>query len=219
MKKLIPIILTILCVISVVGNICLFQGTKSMKKTLTSEQASLNTTLVEKESAISEANKKGAELDASVTDLQAQLNELQTKLDNTKVVAGFSVESIEPLTMYVISEEGAPARKGASDDYITDETLLYGQEVTVTGRTANDWYRIQWGDGVVYASSQFFGEKDPLAGNKASKSETEKAAQAFEDAMDKAFGDDPGTPMTNAGDVTDPNKTGGMKYFGGTEPW
>ena len=212
MKKLIPIILTIFLVLSVVGNVYLFVEWQSAKKTLLSEQNAINTTLTEKDSILSEANKKVTELETTISDLQNQIGELETKLDTTTTIGGFIVEIIEPKTMYVISEEGAPVRRGASDDYITDETLLYGQEVTVTGRTANDWYRIQWGDGVVYASSQFFGEKDPLAGNKASKSETEKAAQAFDDAMDKAFGNDPGTPMTWSGDVTDPNKTEGMKY-------
>ena len=219
MKKLIPIILTILCVISVVGNICLFQGTKSMKKTLTSEQASLNTTLVEKESAISEANKKGAELDASVTDLQAQLNELQTKLDNTKVVAGFSVESIEPLTMYVISEEGAPARKGASDDYITDETLLYGQEVTVTGKTSNGWYQVDWGDGKAYVADGLLSDTDPYAGTEYSESNNQTKELTEEQKKALEAGGWNGSTAQNCGRSDDPNSPDGIVYLGGTEPW
>ena len=61
--------------------------------------------------------------------------------------------------MYV--QTSANARSGDSTDYEVVTTFSANTELHVTGRTANDWYRVEWGDGVVYITSSLLGDKAP----------------------------------------------------------
>ena len=40
-------------------------------------------------------------------------------------------------------------------------TFSINTELHVTGRTSNDWYRVEWGDGVVYIAGSLLGDKAP----------------------------------------------------------
>ena len=61
--------------------------------------------------------------------------------------------------MYV--QTSANARSGDSTDYEVVTTFSINTELHVTGRTSNDWYRVEWGDGVVYIASNLLGDKAP----------------------------------------------------------
>lgn len=213
MKNTFTIILSILLVLSLAGNVYLFSANKTFTESLAStniKMGTLDATISEKETVIADYEKNITELETTISDLQTQITELQTKLDNTTVVEGYSIESMEPTEMYVISESGASVRRGPSDDYISDETLKYGTEVIVTGRTSNDWYRVEWEGaegGVVYISGSLLGLNKPTAptggtggnsGNQGGSSSGDSISDLLDRAGEDLFGNPggsvPGTP-------------------------
>ena len=85
--------------------------------------------------------------------------------------------------MYVISEEGAPVRRGASDDFIIDNVLYYAKEVKVTGKVNEaNWYEISLSDGTTaYVSGTLLSETKPEIStntqNQGSSNNSTKSAQ------------------------------------------
>lgn len=154
-----------------------------------------------------------------------QAEEEANKADET-LNTSEGVEIVEELDIYLYVQKSCNARTGDGTNFDKVTQLEVGAKPHITGRTANDWYRIAWGDGVVYASSQFFGEADPLASSKVDTSESDNGGsgsssdvdEAMKSAMEEAFGDDPvpsGQEMGGVGRYDDPsNKGKGFIYTG-----
>lgn len=162
--KLAIIIFSILLVLSVVGNVYLFNTNQSLNNSITESQSDidkLNKSLAEKDTVISDVNNQLSETQSMVSELKIQIDELQTRIDNTTIVREYTAEDIEPTTMYVTDKAGAPIRKGASDDYISDETIKFCEAISVTGKTSNGWYRIAWGENSFYVASSLLSKTMP----------------------------------------------------------
>lgn len=77
-------------------------------------------------------------------------------------------------TFYVIPQKGLNVRSGPSTDYASQGTLKYGQAVTVTGKTANNWYQIQYSGAVGYVRADYV-SAEPVASAEPSVSENPAA--------------------------------------------
>ena len=85
--------------------------------------------------------------------------ETEENTENTSESTG--IEIVEELDLQMYVQTSANARSGDSTDYEVVTTFSINTELHVTGRTSNDWYRVEWGDGVVYIASNLLGDKAP----------------------------------------------------------
>ena len=85
--------------------------------------------------------------------------ETEENTENTSESTG--IEIVEELDLQMYVQTSANARSGDSTDYEVVTTFSANTELHVTGRTANDWYHVEWGDGVVYIASNLLGDKAP----------------------------------------------------------
>ena len=85
--------------------------------------------------------------------------ETEENTENTSESTG--IEIVEELDLQMYVQTSANARSGDSTDYEVVTTFSINTELHVTGRTANDWYRVEWGDGVVYIAGSLLGDKAP----------------------------------------------------------
>lgn len=85
--------------------------------------------------------------------------ETEENTENTSESTG--IEIVEELDLQMYVQTSANARSGDSTDYEVVTTFSASTELHVTGRTANDWYRVEWGDGVVYIAGSLLGDKAP----------------------------------------------------------
>ena len=85
--------------------------------------------------------------------------ETEENTENTSESTG--IEIVEELDLQMYVQTSANARSGDSTDYEVVTTFSINTELHVTGRTSNDWYRVEWGDGVVYIAGSLLGDKAP----------------------------------------------------------
>ena len=85
--------------------------------------------------------------------------ETEENTENTSESTG--IEIVEELDLQMFVQTSANARSGDSTDYEVVTTFSANTELHVTGRTTNDWYRVEWGDGVVYIAGSLLGDKAP----------------------------------------------------------
>lgn len=64
-------------------------------------------------------------------------------------------------TVYAASAKGLNVRSGPSTNHSKLGTLKYGQEITVTGKTADNWYQIQYSGGIGYVLADFVSTTPP----------------------------------------------------------
>ena len=99
-------------------------------------------------------------------------------------------------TVYASSQKGLNVRSGPSTNHSRLGTLKYGQEITVTGKTADNWYQIQYSGNVGYVNADFVSDtppantqtpavQEPAAESPAPEApDTEQAPPAGESAVD-----------------------------------
>ena len=166
MKKQLPIVIvSILFVASLIGNIYLYtlncQLNESVRAGL-SDIESVQNDLTAKTSELAEANAKISEFETSMSDLTTELDNLKSEYDSLIKVEAEAFEKMDA-TMYVVEEDGAPARRGTSDDYISDVLLSFAQEVKVTGQSLETkWFQIKMSDGsIAYVSNNYLSLTKP----------------------------------------------------------
>lgn len=90
---------------------------------------------------------------------EVDTQETEENTENTSESTG--IEIVEELDLQMYVQTSANARSGDSTDYEVATTFSINTELHVTGRTSNDWYRVEWGDGVVYIAGSLLGDKAP----------------------------------------------------------
>lgn len=85
--------------------------------------------------------------------------ETEENTENTSESTG--IEIVEELDLQMYVQTSANARSGDGTNYDKVASIEKGAQLHVTGRTANDWYRVEWGDGVVYIASSLLGDTTP----------------------------------------------------------
>lgn len=164
-NKTFNVIVLILLIVSVAGNILLY----SRLKTSTTDNQNLNATISEIQASmdnlenqlsdlqqqLSDSTAKNEELQENNDSLQSELEQLQSEVEFLK--------SIEPMsvTMYALEDCDTYSKPDESSDKVT--TVEKSASLHITGRTSNDWYRVEWGNGVVYIKASLLSDKKPTA--------------------------------------------------------
>lgn len=165
MKKTLPIILIIFLVISITGNILLY---KQLKEADTEKKGLTN--------SLAEAQETLESLESEQKDLEEQLNNLETErkgLEEEQNTLESEVEflkSIKPMsvTMYALEDCDTYSKPDESSDKVS--TVEKSASLHVTGRTRNDWYRVTWGNGVVYIKASLLSNTKPTSSTNTSNS-------------------------------------------------
>ncbi len=72
------------------------------------------------------------------------------------------IEIVEELDKIMFVQTTANLRSGDSTEYEKIGTAEASSELHITGRTANDWYRVDWNNGeIVYISNKLVGDSKP----------------------------------------------------------
>ena len=174
MKKSLSIILTIILIISIAGNIVLYlqlnkmnsenQGLSSSIVEIQNSISDLENQLFDVQEQLSDSTAKNGELQENNDSLQSELEQLQSEVEFLK--------SIEPMsvTMYALEDCDTYLKPDESSDKVT--TVEKSASLHVTGRTSNDWYRVEWGNGAVYIKASSLSDTKPTSPTASSNSET-----------------------------------------------
>lgn len=157
MKKSLPIILlSILVIVSVTGNILFYSKLKSAN----TENKSLTSSLEESQEILESLESEQKDLEEQLNNLETERKGLEEERNTLESELEF-LKSIELLskTMYAI-EDGNVYIKPDESSEIKGE-IKKEDEVHVTGRTSNDWYRVEWGNGVVYIKDSLLSDTKP----------------------------------------------------------
>ena len=92
---------------------------------------------------------------------ESEIDTPETEENTENASESTGIEIVEELDLQMYVQTSANARSGDSTDYEVVTTFSASTELHVTGRTANDWYRVEWGDGVVYIAGSLLGDKAP----------------------------------------------------------
>lgn len=160
MKKPLSIILTIIIIISIVGNIVLYLQLNKVN----SNNQDLNNSIVEIQDSISDLENQLSDVQEQLSDsttkngeLQENNDSLQSELEQLQSEVEF-LKSIEPMsvTMYALEDCDTYSKPDESSDKVS--TVEKSASLHVTGRTSNDWYRVEWGNGVVYIKASLLSD-------------------------------------------------------------
>lgn len=88
---------------------------------------------------------------------ESELDTPETEEDTENTSESTGIEIVEELDLQMYVQTSANARSGDSTDYEVVTTFSVNTELHVTGRTANDWYRIEQSEGDVYISGKLLG--------------------------------------------------------------
>lgn len=165
MKKPLSIILAIILIISIVGNVTLFLQLNKVN----SENQDLNNSIVEIQNSISDLENQLSDVQEQLSDsttkneeLQENNDSLQSELEQLQSEVEF-LKSIEPMsvTMYALEDCDTYSKPDESSDKVT--TVEKSASLHVTGRTSNDWYRVEWGNGEVYIKASLLSDTKPTS--------------------------------------------------------
>ena len=166
MKKILPIIIvTLLLLLSLIGNVYFFNINRILNKSVATgifDLESVQNDLTTKTTELTKANAKNLELETSISDLTTEFDKIQADYDSLIKVEDEAFEKMDA-TMYVTEEKGCQAHKGTSEDYIGVGSLSFAQEVNVTGQSIETkWYQIKLSDGTLaYVSNNYLSLKRP----------------------------------------------------------
>ena len=85
---------------------------------------------------------------------ESELDTPETEEDTENTSESTGIEIVEELDLQMYVQTSANARSGDSTEFEVVTTFSTNTELHVTGRTANDWYRIEQSGGDVYISSK-----------------------------------------------------------------
>lgn len=126
----------------------------TVEPTAEPEEESVESSSVEESSDASESEESSAVEDSSEV------------ADNESQSTG--IEIVEELDKNMYTQNACNARVGDSTDYEKVASLGQGTSVHVTGRTANNWYRVDLNNEVVYISGSLLGDSLPVVQQQAS---------------------------------------------------
>lgn len=158
-------ILILVLIISLIGNIYLAIEINKEAKSQNEMQSKLEETegnLETLQTELSTIKEEVENLESEKNSLQEENNSLQSELDFLK-----SIELLSK-TMYA-TEDGNVYIKPDESSEIKGE-IKKEDEVQVTGRTSNDWYRVEWGNGVVYIKASLLSDTKPTSNTNTSNS-------------------------------------------------
>lgn len=159
MKKSLPIILlSILVIVSVTGNILFYSKLKSAN----TENKSLTSSLEESQEILESLESEQKDLEEQLNNLETERKGLEEERNTLESELEF-LKSIEPMsvTMYALEDCDTYSKPDESSDKVS--TVEKSASLHVTGRTSNDWYRVEWGNGVVYIKASLLSDTKPTS--------------------------------------------------------
>lgn len=158
MKKSLPIILSILVIVSVTGNILFYSKLKSAN----TENKSLTSSLEESQETLESLESEQKDLEEQLNNLETERKGLEEERNTLESELEF-LKSIEPMsvTMYALEDCDTYSKPDESSDKVT--TVEKSASLHVTGRTSNDWYRVEWGNGEVYIKASLLSDTKPTS--------------------------------------------------------
>lgn len=120
--------------------------------------APIETTTEETDTSVEESMETVAEIESVVAET---VSEEET---SSEEVATDNIEIIEELDQMMYAQKNCNARNGDGTNYDKVASIEKSAYVHVTGRTSNDWYRVEWEgveEGVVYISGSLLGLNKP----------------------------------------------------------
>lgn len=219
MKRPLSIILTIILTISIVDNITLYLQLNKVN----SNNQDLNNSIIEIQNSISDLENQLSDVQEQLSDSTTKNGELQENNDFLHSELEF-LQSIEPMsvTMYALEDCDTYSKPDESSDKIT--TVEKSASLHITGRTSNDWYRVEWGNGEVYIKASLLSDTKPTAptgssnsgatNNNNSESTNEPTNPAPSNSNNKLN-------QENVGDILDGlfGPSTGEYKFGGANGW
>lgn len=97
----------------------------------------------------------------SEDNIESEVDTPETEEDTENTSESTGIEIVEELDLQMYVQTSANARSGDGTNYDKVASIEKGAQLHVTGRTSNDWYRVEWGDGVVYIAGSLLGDKAP----------------------------------------------------------
>ena len=149
---------------------------------------------------------------------ESEIDTPETEEDTENTSESTGIEIVEELDLQMYVQTSANARSGDSTDYEVVTTFSINTELHVTGRTANDWYRIEQSEGDVYISGKLLGtekvviQQQSTGGN--NQQTNDNMQQPPAETQPSAQNPDEGS-VPNVGDVLYQDEDGGVTTFGG----
>ena len=149
---------------------------------------------------------------------ESEVDTPETEEDTENTSESTGIEIVEELDLQMYVQTSANARSGDSTDYEVVTTFSANTELHVTGRTANDWYRIEQSEGDVYISGKLLGaekaviQQQSTGGN--NQQTNDNVQQPPAETQPPAQNPDEGS-VPNVGDVLYQDEDGGVTTFGG----
>lgn len=220
MKKSLPIILlSILVIVSLTGNILFYSKLKSAN----TENKSLTGSLEESQEILESLESEQKDLEEQLNNLETERKGLEEERNTLESELEF-LKSIEPMSviMYALEDCDTYSKPDESSDKVT--TVEKSASLHVTGRTSNDWYRVEWGNGVVYIKASLLSDTKPTSptGNSNSGTTNNNNSESTNEPTNPAPSNSNNKlNQENVGNILDglfgPG-TGGSAY-GGTGGW
>lgn len=120
--------------------------------------------IVEAEKPVEEGNGMiGEDTDMTGDEYHEQLEQAEEEANKAdqNLNESTGIEIVEELDKTMYAQQNCNSRSGDGTNYDKVASIEKGAQLHVTGRTANDWYRVEWGDGVVYIASSLLGDTAP----------------------------------------------------------
>lgn len=120
--------------------------------------------IVEAEKPVEEGNGMiGEDTDMTGDEYHEQLEQAEEEADKAdqNLNESTGIEIVEELDKTMYAQQNCNSRSGDGTNYDKVASIEKGAQLHVTGRTSNDWYRVEWGDGVVYIAGSLLGDKAP----------------------------------------------------------
>ena len=109
--------------------------------------------IVEAEKPVEEGNGMiGEDTDMTGDEYHEQLEQAEEEANKAdqNLNESTGIEIVEELDKTMYAQQNCNSRSGDGTNYDKVASIEKGAQLHVTGRTSNDWYRVEWGDGVVY---------------------------------------------------------------------
>lgn len=120
--------------------------------------------IVEAEKPVEEGNGMiGEDTDMTNDEYHEQLEQAEEEANKAdqNLNESTGIEIVEELDKTMYAQQNCNSRSGDGTNYDKVASIEKGAQLHVTGRTSNDWYRVEWGDGVVYIAGSLLGDTAP----------------------------------------------------------
>ena len=151
---------------------------------------------------------------------ESEIDTPETEEDTENTSESTGIEIVEELDLQMYVQTSANARSGDGTEFEVVTTFSVNTELHVTGRTANDWYRIEQSEGDVYISGKLLGtekvviQQQSTGGN--NQQTNDNMQQPPAETQPPATQEQPSGGEMQPGDIICTTTNGNEVIYGGT---